>query len=154
MAYTAYTRCTVVPLEILEVESEGQSGTTTRNESEWTWYLIILIASGTGARPQGLHREPCLPNHTICILSLLELAVGEPRIFFRFRDFNDVTYGTKYHQVPIISTYSTHKPSKDKISNDMVHLLDTLLAFLWHEKGQYGQTQREAQNHIFSISWQ
>jgi len=28
MAYTAYTRCTVVPLEILEVESEGQSGTT------------------------------------------------------------------------------------------------------------------------------
>lgn len=54
MAYTAYTRCTVVPLEILEVESEGQSGTTTIQEMNLNERDIrdiwLLVEQGQGRK--------------------------------------------------------------------------------------------------------
>ena len=105
MAYTAYTRCTVVPLEILEVESEGQSGTTVQemnlNERDISdiWLLV----------EQGQGRKAYIESHVSQTTEFASSGRSLSSLWANLAssdsvcDFNDVTY-VRY-QVPIIIMY-------------------------------------------------
>ncbi len=130
-------RCTLVPLK---VESDGQSGTTRRNE--WKWIACWWD------RGQGVHKEPhcCLQTkqfassgRSLSSLCWANLASFWDSDAFLTLDFNAVTY-VRY-QAPI---------------NSAIRIWSIGWVFFWlyfcMQKDNMDKRKEIAQNHILSIS--